>query len=608
MERKVMLPWSRLSVMTVVFAALVLTVGSAGATVIRVPADYPKVQLAINAASSTDTVLVAAGRYAPSTNGESFPILMKNGVRLIGAGAPVCTLDAERTQRVMLCRDISDTFTRVEGFTLTKGQYNAYGGGGGIKCEGASPIITSNVIVGNKALRYRGGGIYCYYSSPTITNNVITGNSAGAHAGIYCARYSSPTISNNIVTGNNAMYCGGIKCHYFSHPTITNNVITGNSGSEDTGGIGCSYLSSPSITNNVITGNSGGSEGGGIHCHYASPTITNNVITDNSAHTGGGIHCEHYSYPGITYNDVWNNPGGNYSGCSPGTGCISADPLFVDPAADDFHLQSGSPCIDAGNNNAPGLPEFDFDGKPRILDGNGDGIAVVDMGAYEYQISVIEAIVDFDPDKLNFASKGKWVTCYIELPLPHSAEDIDPNTVALTKIDGTELNPPLYREGPTGVGDYDEDGIADLMVKFDRQELIAILKSMGYDDGDVVELTVAGELTTGEAFEGSDVIEVLNKGMKDEPDEGGILSSGPLGGGGSSIEYTLPEASQVQIVIYDPLGRKVITLLEEYQDAGSHSITWDGRNASGEPLPAGVYFLKFKAGEFSHKARVVILR
>jgi hypothetical protein len=49
-----------------------------------------------------------------------------------------------------------------------------------------------------------------------------------------------------------------------------------------------------------------------------------------------------------------------------------------------FHLKMGSPVIDAGDNSAPNLPQLDKSGKPRIVDGDGDGIAVIDMGAYEY--------------------------------------------------------------------------------------------------------------------------------------------------------------------------------------------------------------------------------
>ena len=50
----------------------------------------------------------------------------------------------------------------------------------------------------------------------------------------------------------------------------------------------------------------------------------------------------------------------------------------------DFHLKAPSPCIDTGMNAAPEIPAVDFDGTPRIRDGNRDGTAVVDMGAVEF--------------------------------------------------------------------------------------------------------------------------------------------------------------------------------------------------------------------------------
>jgi len=78
----------------------------------------------------------------------------------------------------------------------------------------------------------------------------------------------------------------------------------------------------------------------------------------------------------------------------PGMGNINADPKFVDSFGGNLRLQSGSPCIDHGNNYedydmlAPGfqpLPATDMDGNWRIMDGNNDGTATVDMGAYENQ-------------------------------------------------------------------------------------------------------------------------------------------------------------------------------------------------------------------------------
>lgn len=86
----------------------------------------------------------------------------------------------------------------------------------------------------------------------------------------------------------------------------------------------------------------------------------------------------------------------DYWGCEPGEGAIYADPLFVDPESGDYHLQDISPCIDAGNNLVPDLPERDLDGRERVVDGNGDGLAIVDIGAYEHNdVNITTAPADW---------------------------------------------------------------------------------------------------------------------------------------------------------------------------------------------------------------------
>jgi hypothetical protein len=134
--------------------------------------------------------------------------------------------------------------------------------------------------------------------------------------------------------------------------------------------------------------------------------------------------------------------------------------------------------------------------------------------AYIYRFrDLIEATIDIDPDKLNLKSKGKWVTGYIEFTGDYLVEDVDIDTVAIAKINENPVDL-LYREGPADIGDHDWDDIQDLMVKFNRQGLIALFKNMNAQDGDEIALTVSGKLTGGESFEGSCTITVINKVKK----------------------------------------------------------------------------------------------
>lgn len=115
-----------------------------------------------------------------------------------------------------------------------------------------------------------------------------------------------------------------------------------------------------------------------------------------------------------------------------------------------------------------------------------------------YPATSVSATIDIDPDTLNLKSKGKWVTTYIELLEEYDVADIDVSTIMLNDQVQAEMT-------PTEIGDYDDDGIADLMVKFDRSAVQGILEV-----GEEVEITVTGELTDG-TFEGSDTIRVIDE-------------------------------------------------------------------------------------------------
>jgi len=118
-------------------------------------------------------------------------------------------------------------------------------------------------------------------------------------------------------------------------------------------------------------------------------------------------------------------------------------------------------------------------------------------------------VPDVVPNTLNLKNEGQRVTCYIELPESYNVSDIDVSSILLNDTI------PVDDGVPTEIGDYDSDGIPDLMVQFNRTELTAhIYHVSGIIYGNVT-LTITGQLTDGAMFEGSDTIEVMFGGDAD---------------------------------------------------------------------------------------------
>jgi tetratricopeptide (TPR) repeat protein len=76
----------------------------------------------------------------------------------------------------------------------------------------------------------------------------------------------------------------------------------------------------------------------------------------------------------------------------------------------------------------------------------------------------------------------------------------------------------------------------------------------------------------------------------------------------TSIMYDLPEDSRVSMKIYNVLGQRVETLVNEGQRAGNYTVLWDGRNGVGTEVASGIYFIRLEAGAFSRTRKMVLLR
>jgi len=130
--------------------------------------------------------------------------------------------------------------------------------------------------------------------------------------------------------------------------------------------------------------------------------------------------------------------------------------------------------------------------------------------------SVINATVDIDPKALNLRSRGKWITAYIELPEGYDVGNINVTSIMLNDtIPVYLMDVPAPKPVPTVIGDHDDDGILDLMVKFDRAELTSYILT----NVDIIKffeerfmtitLTLTGKLNDGTPFQGSITITVI---------------------------------------------------------------------------------------------------
>jgi hypothetical protein len=356
-------------------------------------------------------------------------------------------------------------------------------------------VVRRTIIKGDgsrSAVAFSGGeDANCVLAGLTITG---AGNGEG-EAGVLCLGEDvRPTIRNCMITrnGGTGIYCGDAALP--SSPTISNCIIAGNGGA----GIKAFGRASATIANCTIVEN--GAEG--VDRYRGNPTTTNCAIWGNN---GDAIYG---GSKDVTYCDI--------EGGLEGEGNMAAEPEFVEAGywdvngtpndvnddfwvEGDYHLRRDSPCIDAGDPNyIPEANETDLDGKPRVLDGDEDGTAIVDMGAYEFEfLPAIEAVVKIRPRTLNLQSKGRWIMCVIRLPEDYNVADIDPNSILL------EDEIPADR-----VWLQDEFAV----VKFSRSALQKLLTDL--ETPAEVELLVSGELSDGTIFEGTDTIRVIDKGKR----------------------------------------------------------------------------------------------
>lgn len=198
-----------------------------------------------------------------------------------------------------------------------------------------------------------------------------------------------------------------------------------------------------------------------------------------------------------------------------------------------------------------------------------------------------------------------------------SVWDIDASTVML---EGVPARYWTYGDVSTPVSEDAEececnalggDKFLDVLLEFDISQLAEALGEV--HDGDIVPLTVTGELFDGTPFEATDCVVIVKGGS-----EAGEWASAetPLNLGNypnpfnpvTQITFSLPRSSHARLDIFNIMGGKVTTLVDGELEARDYAIQWDGKDTNGRQVATGVYFYRLDAGEFVDTKRMILLK
>jgi hypothetical protein len=370
--------------------------------------------------------------------------------------------------------------TEFSGFSVRNGL-------GGIRCGYKDAVVKNCLVYNNQKHGIYGGFIY----DCVVSNNAIGINDS--------------TIYDSIIVNNSARVGGGMDLVFngcgMPAGAAYNCIVSENTTERNGGGIlgGEAY-------NCLVIGNYATNHGGGL-CDTLAVNCT--VVGNEAGLTGGGTYRSESPFLSADLNCiVYNNtapefpniqtPNAATNSCSPDliqgiNGNINADPLFINPAAGDYRLLATSPCIDTGTN-AFVWSTLDLGWNPRIVDGDLDGDAVVDMGTYEFQVTdlTIDIRPDSDSNPINLKSKGRLPVAVLTTE-DFDAMDVDPNSVRFAGA------APVH----TAYEDVDADGDMDLVLHFHTQELELTTES--------IEAFLIGQTYDEQLLMGVDSVKIVPK-------------------------------------------------------------------------------------------------
>ena len=587
---------------------------------------FQRIQDAINATSSGDTVVVAEGHYPEA-------LILKENVFVLGAEAHLTYLYPPRDQIGIQVDHIQNC--KISGFSIIGDDSDPFAmpllsissstveiGNSHFK---AGVINESNIRVENNShVRFtknicENTGLSIVNSLPTITQSKFIGNSKSC---IRCDTCTSPIIENNefstgvfarpplfieagtgAVIKKNILHCeesdaGGIILKNTANVTVKNNIIENGNG-----GIGITDASNVRVINNTIVSKSVGIKESG-----STLVLYNNIVTGNK---GYGLQ---FSEAAIhDYNDSWN-PGDNFYQCTPDPNGISQDPLFIDPENAIYLLSPASPCINAGN---PESIYNDFDGSRNDIGAYGGPEADKDWLFNRNCAIKADSIQAFENDTICIAINGINVfgAVFFESTISFNpialdfvdlqASDLCKN-FALTQTKKSFSSVRIKLEGLEGIA-ASEGGL--LQLRFIAKSFVDTVSIIHFNDATLSDAS-ARKFKITALKDG--IVKITAKPAAQEPEppiEYKLFQSYPNPFNNSTrIKYRLAETGKVSIIIYNVLGQKVRTFIKPWQESGIHSVVWRGKNDAKTSVSSGLYFYQLKTKGFIQTKKILLLK
>jgi hypothetical protein len=541
------------------------------ARIINIPAEYISIQDGIDASANGDTVLIAPGIYYEQLviGGKSITLTSNYIVSKDPAVIAQTIIDGSNTAYVLSILNSAGTETFIHGLTIQNGK-------DGIRPD--TPFKISNCYITNcsDGIDYENGsGGICIDNTfiensddgidldddvdIVIENNKILNNGDDGIE-VRCQPYTGTTLNikiiNNIITGNEEDgiqlidYPGlSDRIIYIENNLIVDNFMAGlgcmadGNTTEDYGG---AAIPEPIyLINNTFSGNNHGITGG------ANLIAFNNIVVNCIATAMKNVNGSSF----ISYSNLWNN-GQNFDNC------------IIDDQSLVFAI--GTPLTDI---------EYTHRGNPP------------DIGAYENIADEDQSL----PVELK-SFNGNYLEGNIELNWITSGELNNLGYEIYVKEEQREFR---YLAGYTndnslmGLGNSSQGKKYNYVHKNVGLGTNYFYKLIQYDfSGDNHEYGPIEISTTHDTNDNKSAQSITMLQNFPNPFNPKTI-----------IRYELPITNDVELSVYNLLGQKVTTLVNERKQAGYHQVEWDAGQFS-----SGVYYYRIEAGEFQDMKKMILLR